>query len=654
MLLTDLVFALEAQGTPFSPGNFARTLYAKHASPSACWESVRLSPFHQASLQAVRRKGEAFSKAPTSTLPFSLYKLFEETGDRSQYQTCYFDHRARLNTFALLVLSGETQALPALEDAIWAICDEYTWCLPAHLGGRSLLPSAVPGNSAYGLREAAVRTDASGNAYRVHDREVDLFSAETASALAEICALLSDELSPVVAARARTQILARVLDPVAGFGPAFLWETLPNNWSAVCAGAVGIAAMYLIEDSRTLAPILQRCLNAMAVFLSGFEADGACTEGLGYWNYGFGFFVSFAERLLTRTGGQVDLFASEKIAAIALFQQRVWLSGDRVVSFSDGARTGRWHPGLTHELCRRFPGVRAPADAYVHLFGDDPCHRWVMDLRNFLWAEPARAESVRAEPGHAEPASEADASSWFADAAWLISRASSRMGAAVFAAKGGHNDEPHNHNDIGTFLLHGYGENYLDDTGAGEYTKGYFGPERYDYLVNSAFGHSVPQLGEQGQQAGRAFHADVIQVARSKQRDVLALDLTAAYAVPELKSLTRTFLWEKTVVDTSGMPMLTMEDRFVQEETAVPVTERFITFIQPEIEGHAVVIRGEKGCLRIEPEAEGFIPALDRQGFPGHHGEEQFLWRVNFTHPAPDGDCLFRVRFLFSELKKNP
>ena len=641
MLLTDLMDALEAGMAKWTPEGFARTLYEGHASPSACWEGIRLSPFHQPSLQALKQRAKSFSGKPAASLPFSLYRLFDETGQRTAYQTCYFEHRARLNTFALLSLAGETDALSSLEDAIWAICDEYTWCLPAHLGGRSLLPSAVPGNGMVALREQTAGMDASGQVYRVHDREVDLFAAETASALAEISALLAEQLSPVVLARARAQVLARVLVPVSGYGPAFTWETLSNNWSAVCAGAVGIAAMYLVTDSRTLAPILQRCLAAMAVFLSGFAADGACTEGLGYWHYGFGYYVAFAERLSRLTCGRMDLMSDEKIHQIALFQQRVWLGGDQVVSFSDGDVTGRWHPGLTHALCRRYPDVQAPSPDCVHRFGDDPCHRWVMDLRDFLWAEPTRTSLSQRDTG----------SVWMADAAWLISRVRIPSGLVAFAAKGGHNAEPHNHNDLGTFLLHMDGETLLTDTGAGEYTKGYFGNERYDYLVSSSFGHSVPEVGGQGQRDGLPFHADVIQISRGTERDVLALDLTAAYGMAALVSLTRTFLWNKNAAD----PSLIIEDRLVQDRTPLPVTERFVSFYEPEITGDGVWIRGRKAalCLSLDmPETCGgvpgdngsFVPRVDRQVFKGHHGEERVLWRVNFTCDLPQGDCLFRVR----------
>lgn len=60
----------------------------------------------------------------------------------------------------------------------------------------------------------------------------------------------------------------------------------------------------------------------MDYYLQGFGPDGACLEGLGYWNYGFGYFVYYADLLRKRTRGEMDWFRAEKVGRIALFQQK--------------------------------------------------------------------------------------------------------------------------------------------------------------------------------------------------------------------------------------------------------------------------------------------------------------------------------------------
>ena len=73
----------------------------------------------------------------------------------------------------------------------------------------------------------------------------------------------------------------------------------------------------------------------------------------------------------------------------------------------------------------------------------------------------------------------------------------------AFAIKGGNNGEPHNHNDVGSFLYFIGEEEIISDLGAGEYTKAYFGPERYSVLCCSSRGHSVPIWMERNSAKGK-------------------------------------------------------------------------------------------------------------------------------------------------------
>src|SRR5699024_2563227 len=95
---------------------------------------------------------------------------------------------------------------------------------------------------------------------------------------------------------------------------------------------------------------------------------------------------------------------------------------------------------------------------------------------------------------------------------WLISRYHLENISYGFATKGGHNDEPHNHNDIGHFILQRNGEVFLKDLGSGLYNDAYFGKERYSFLCNGSQGHSVPIVNGQLQEAGRSKKASIHNV----------------------------------------------------------------------------------------------------------------------------------------------
>jgi hypothetical protein len=74
-------------------------------------------------LSGMRAEAERARTTPIPPLPFSLFHLFETTGDRAAYEAPYFDHRRRLAGLALTAVIDEADDnLPALADLIWEIC----------------------------------------------------------------------------------------------------------------------------------------------------------------------------------------------------------------------------------------------------------------------------------------------------------------------------------------------------------------------------------------------------------------------------------------------------------------------------------------------------------------------------------------------------
>lgn len=248
-----------------------------------------------------------------------MFAVFAQRGTRLEYERVYFERRRRLNTFALLALldPDDQVAEHELLDMIWSVCGEYTWCLPAHLGADG------------------------------HERAIDLFAAETGFTLGEIALLLQGRLPRLLQTRIEAEVNRRLFEPFLRNGP-YEWETARHNWAAVCAGSVGAAALLLLRDPEALSAILERVHASLECYLQGFGADGACPEGPGYWNYGFGYFVYFADLLARRTLGEADWFAGDKVRRIAEFQQKCYLGGDRVANFSDAVPHCRVQIGLSH------------------------------------------------------------------------------------------------------------------------------------------------------------------------------------------------------------------------------------------------------------------------------------------------------------------
>ncbi len=631
-------------------------------------QRILTSDFFAGELKRLEDMRSHYLRTPVNELPFHEYERFFRDGNRVSFESLYFERRRRLSCLtAAVLLYGREEDLTALNDLLWAICGEYSWVLPAH--------AADLGTS--------------------YDRGViDLFSAETGFALSEIRSLLADRLSPRVSQRILECVTERIIEPY--ISRSYAWETASHNWAAVCGGSVGAVFLYAAPEKFPL--IRERLLRTMGHYLSGFGADGVCQEGLGYWNYGFGFYTFFAQLLFEYTDGEDNLFAQPPCPAIAAYQEHAFLRGNLVVSFSDGSRTGSFQPGLSCRLHEHY-GAALPPRAYAAFFDD--CFRIQPYLRNFFWTEPdmwnetegdirSRADArpgtdTRPETDTAAPSAadcEATAApctrrpfaavpmkahgiceNYFPQAQWYIARS----GSLSLAAKAGHNGEPHNHNDVGSFLLLSGEETVFCDFGAGEYTAAYFRPEsRYDYLCNSSLGHSLPIIDGKGQKPGSAYRGKVLAASDGEFR----IEIAGAYDAPGLRSIVRSLkLMENELLltdcfvfgtadgsfpaaedsltaaedslTTAADSLTATEDILTAAKDSLPaaprrVTERFVTLTKPSLAGRVLTV----GTCRLEYDPAA-VPRLSCAELNGHDGSPATLYFIDFDW---DSSTPFRLR----------
>lgn len=585
------------------------SLYYPDGDSAAFWTRAVSSGLPQADISEIRAEAERLEGQSIPELPYALFTIFAREGSRLEYERPYFERRRRLNTYALMALlePDRTDVMEKLQNIIWAICGEYTWCLPAHL----------PAD----LRVAEI------------NRHIDLFSSETGFTLSEIALLLGDRLPQLIQERIRHEVEQRLFRPYLEQGP-YHWETARHNWAAVCAGSIGAAALLSVSSPDRLTDILLKTESTMQYYLEGFGDDGACPEGLGYWNYGFGYFTYYSDLLRARSGGKLNWFRQDKVSRIARFQQQCFIDGGNVANFSDSVPQVRVLMGLSHYLAEACEGVLRPPAALRAPFTEDHCSRWAPVFRNLIWTRAGR-ENGAWEPG----------SCYLPDAAWLLSRHASPAGTFGFAAKGGHNDEPHNHNDLGHFILSGHGEICAADLGSGEYTADYFGAGRYGYDCNGSQGHSVPMIDGRVQGAGREFSATVLHASAAADKDELTLELAQAYPATGLQSLVRSLVWHK-----EKFPRLELTDSWVYVGTPVSWTERFVTWREPQLlRPGAVLLPGVAGSgVEVSYDPRVVRPEITAQVYRDHFGQEAVWHSLDFhvLQPEAEGRLVFTFQLL--------
>jgi hypothetical protein len=520
-------------------------------------DSLRRAPQTQIALKQTQSSLEGIEQIPLPT--YTHYRQFVRDGDRSNFETPYFLRRSRLTAAALRLFLGQADPKDAVQDYAWAICEETNWVPPAH--------------------ENVI---------------LDLFSAETGFMLASLLTLLGDTLDAEVRSRVRVEIERRIFNPYLRFCQLQWWYKGHNNWNGVCNSSVAATFLLLEPEPGRVARALELALAGLRVFLeAAFEPDGSSTEGVGYWHYGLMNFVALAEMLCACTNGAIDLLDSGHVRAIAAFPAKLLLSSSNFATFSDCPDVINFNPGIIARLAER-TGERSLLNLLTPPASIERPAGLTMMLRNVLWWDGSYHKGGPV----------GDAYLPLGGVARLTTR-TPQGSPVVLAIKAGHNDENHNQNDMGSFILHVDGESLLTDPGRGLYARQYFGPERYENIFANSYGHSVPRIGGQMQKEGREFCGQIVSVETSEPVKRVELEFARAYPVTNLASAQRQITLQSGTV--------WLQDASCFSENPVEVEEAFITWLDVDANGATAVIHGQRHHLRLTIESpEGLSFSVEK------------------------------------------
>jgi len=491
-----------------------------------------------AETEAYRRvveRAEALLDDPLPDQPDDLYLDFSRTGNRTRWQTVANQRRGRLAPLVLAeCVEDGGRFIPAIEELVAALAAERTWVMPAH--DRSLVN------------------------FEGTQIDIDLASSALGWHLATARWLLGDRLRQETRELIRANVEERVLAPYramySGEREPNWWMRTTSNWNAVCLAGVTGAALAQIEDARLRAEFVAAAVRYSESFLSGFTPDGYCSEGLGYWNYGFGNYVLLAETIWQATGGGLDLMARPGVEAPALFGARIQIIGGVAPAFADCSISARPDRLIMFYVNRRYELGLSEYDAIDLAWTSGSLSNALI----FGFANSASAGATIAGAAVGSPLR-----TWFEDAGVLIARPAAgsqcRLGVAL---KGGHNAEHHNHNDVGSYVVVVEDRAVLLDPGSEVYTGRTFSGQRYESKLLNSFGHPVPVIAGQLQRTGRDARAEILGSEFTDDQDTLTLDLSAAYDVAELQKLERTFVCSR-----AGAGSLTVTDtvEFAEPQT---------------------------------------------------------------------------------------
>lgn len=508
------------------------------------------------------KDAEKVCKTEAPELPEALYKEYYRNGNRSNYQNAYHQvmRRAEVLTMAE-AFEGKGRFIDQLNKELLNTCEVKSWVYPAH--------------------------DGNAQVYDGKRMISDLGSTTEAAKLALSINLFEDKLDPAVVARVKEEIERRVLTPyekAVKENPKLLWWVRTvNNWNAVCHAGTIVAALNIVDSKERRAFFLASAdYFSEKYFMQGFTDDGYCSEGMGYWNYGFGFYLYLVAAAREATGNQLDLFRFEKISAVIDYAPNQLLAADSYAVFADCGMTARPN-AITVAYASRL-AKKGYSEYEERALGENYRCNGLQETgtlgldKEILFGETSGNGEKFVAPMR----------SLFENAGVAILRpdASTTVPAFVMALKGGHNGELHNHNDVGSYTLAlapPSGKNaemkfVSRDPGGEVYTARTFSSRRYEGELLNSFGHPVPRIAGTLQTTGSSSAGKRIDAVLTDEVDQLKFDVTSAYKdAKELKSATREFRYERPRGDFAGRVAIVDDIRFNEGKTG-SIETALITF----------------------------------------------------------------------------
>lgn len=402
-----------------------------------------------------------------------------------------------------------------------------------------------------------------------------------------------------------------------------------NNWNPWCNSNALMTFMLLENDTDRLAKAVMRSIESVDKFINYVHQDGACEEGPSYWGHASGKLLDYLVLLSDITGDKINIFDNPQIRNMGEYISRSYVGNGWVVNFADASAKGGGDPYLIFRYGKAIQSQELLAFA-GYLNTGKGIGLKSRDVYRILEAFQVDRELQQMKDPRKSPDY-----TWYPETEFYYAR----KGKAFFAAKGGYNDESHNHNDAGTFSLWVNDTPMLIDAGVGTYTRQTFSSERYTIWTMQSNYHNLPLVNGVPQKYGRKYKAKVLDAANGR----FSVDIAGAYpAEAKIKEWKRSYQVKGN--------RLAIRDQFELTEASQPNQVNFLTWGEVQLEEGQVTIQvnGQKAVLKFDGkafEAKKESIALTDPRLSNVWGKE--IYRISLTakQVADKGDYRFTVSY---------
>lgn len=437
--------------------------------------------------EAYIKRGEEFLNHTWRRVKATDYLEFERSGDRAIMETPLRSNNSAMIYLLIAELAeGKGRFVDQLINGVYAAAEMTTWSMSAHLKRYNDHRSIQP----YDKPVIDLMTGDMGNLYGwVHYFMKDEF----------------DKVNPEISRRLKHELETRVLNPYLEFDK-WWWDwsrqktgNSLNNWTPWCLSNILLTAMLVEDDKDRYTEIAYNSVLGVDKYFNFVKGDGACEEGPTYWKHAAGKVLDYMELLRMATGGKFDISNEPLIKEMGEYIAKSYIGDGWVVNFADASAQSMCEPMLVYRYGKAVDSDLIKSFA-VQMRKDSLYDYEESDLFEILAAIHAKPECDRYTSEYRRPAF-----SWYPETEFCYISTPQNL---YFAAKGGFNNESHNHNDVGSFSLWADNAPIFIDAGVGTYTRQTFNKkERYKIWTMQSGWHNLPVINGYEQQYGSQYRS---------------------------------------------------------------------------------------------------------------------------------------------------
>lgn len=567
--------------------------------------------------EKVIKNGEKFLNYEWKVVKASDYLEYERSGNRKVMENPFdANNQAIVQLLFAELAEGKGRFMDQLINGVFHSCEMTSWALSAHL-----------------VRQP------DGRSLPAYDYDmIDLTAGDLGNMLSWVYYFMHesfDKINPEISRRLYHELDKRIMVPYLE-DDSFWWMAVNykdgdmiNNWNPWCNSNALMTFMLLENDTDRLAKAVMRSIESVDKFINYVHQDGACEEGPSYWGHASGKLLDYLVLLSDITGDRINVFDNPQIRNMGEYISRSYVGNGWVVNFADASAKGGGDPYLIFRYGKAIQSQELLAFA-GYLNTGKGIGLKSRDVYRILEAFQVDRELQQMKDPRKSPDY-----TWYPETEFYYAR----KGKAFFAAKGGYNDESHNHNDAGTFSLWVNDTPMLIDAGVGTYTRQTFSSERYTIWTMQSNYHNLPLVNGVPQKYGRKYKAKVLDAANGR----FSVDIAGAYpAEAKIKEWKRSYQVKGN--------RLAIRDQFELTEASQPNQVNFLTWGEVQLEEGQVTIQvnGQKAVLKFDGkafEAKKESIALTDPRLSNVWGKE--IYRISLTakQVADKGDYRFTVSY---------